>query len=98
MAHTSSVAGTGSTVAVLDTGIDPAIRCCATGRSTVTTTSTTTTDPAEERQQAGHRRGRVPDKSYGHGTFVAGLVGLVAPDAPIMPMRVLDSDGFGNVW
>lgn len=36
------------------------------------------------------------DSSYGHGTFVAGLVRLVAPDAQILPMRVLDSDGVGS--
>ena len=36
------------------------------------------------------------DESYGHGTFVSGTVALVAPDAKIIPMRVLDSDGRGN--
>jgi subtilisin family serine protease len=36
------------------------------------------------------------DESYGHGTFVSGTVALVAPDAKIMPMRTLDSDGRGN--
>ena len=36
------------------------------------------------------------DESYGHGTFVSGTVALVAPDAKIMPMRVLDGDGRGN--
>jgi subtilisin family serine protease len=41
--------------------------------------------------------GRV-DEGYGHGTFVAGIVALVAPDARIMPMRVLDSEGRGNVF
>src|SRR5205085_9351300 len=36
--------------------------------------------------------------SYGHGTHVAGLVALAAPDAQIMPLRVLDADGVGDVW
>ena len=35
---------------------------------------------------------------YGHGTHVAGLVALVAPDARIMPIRVLDTNGVGNAW
>ncbi len=34
----------------------------------------------------------------GHGTFVAGLVSLVAPEAWILPIRVLDSDGNGDMW
>ncbi|HLF24873.1 MAG TPA: S8 family serine peptidase [Anaerolineae bacterium] len=36
------------------------------------------------------------DEGYGHGTHVAGIVHLVAPDASIMPVRVLNSDGRGN--
>jgi hypothetical protein len=32
----------------------------------------------------------------GHGTFVAGLVRLVAPDLVISPYAVLDPDGIGN--
>jgi subtilisin family serine protease len=35
------------------------------------------------------------DEGYGHGTHVAGIVSLVAPDAQIMPLRVQDSDGDG---
>ncbi|HEX8687815.1 MAG TPA: S8 family serine peptidase, partial [Pyrinomonadaceae bacterium] len=35
---------------------------------------------------------------YGHGTHVAGLVALAAPEARIMPLRVLDAQGVGNVW
>jgi len=35
---------------------------------------------------------------YGHGTHVAGLIALVAPEAKIIPVRVLDRYGVGNVW
>lgn len=35
---------------------------------------------------------------YGHGTHVAGLIALVAPEAKIMPVRVLDKYGVGNIW
>ena len=35
---------------------------------------------------------------YGHGTHVAGLIALVAPEAKIIPVRVLDQFGVGNIW
>jgi subtilisin family serine protease len=35
---------------------------------------------------------------WGHGTHVAGLVAMAAPAARIMPLRVLDAEGAGNVW
>ncbi len=38
------------------------------------------------------------DAGWGHGTHVAGLVSLAAPDAAIMPVRVLDRAGLGNGW
>ncbi|MGH8016390.1 MAG: S8 family peptidase, partial [Candidatus Zixiibacteriota bacterium] len=34
--------------------------------------------------------------AYGHGTFVAGIVRLTAPDAHIVSYRVLDTNGIGN--
>jgi subtilisin family serine protease len=40
--------------------------------------------------------GRV-DEVYGHGTHVAGIIRLVAPDAKILPLRVLDADGQGSI-
>jgi thermitase len=36
------------------------------------------------------------DEVVGHGTHVAGIVLMVAPNARIMPLRVLDSDGIGD--
>jgi subtilisin family serine protease len=48
------------------------------------------TDPTE--------MGSVANGAFGHGTHVAGLVAMVAPAARIMPLRVLDPDGFGNAW
>jgi subtilisin family serine protease len=35
---------------------------------------------------------------YGHGTHVAGVIAMVAPESKIMPVRVLDEYGMGNVW
>lgn len=36
------------------------------------------------------------DAGVGHGTFVAGMVLLAAPDATILPIRVVDDEGFGT--
>jgi subtilisin family serine protease len=41
--------------------------------------------------------GRV-DEGTGHGTHVAGLVAAIAPDAMILPVRVLNSDGRGTLF
>jgi thermitase len=38
------------------------------------------------------------DEAVGHGTAVAGLVLSVAPDAMILPIRILDSDGVGTAF
>src|SRR6266545_697912 len=38
------------------------------------------------------------DIAFGHGTHVAGLIALAAPDAKIMPLRILRPDGRGNSW
>ena len=80
--------GAGVTVAVLDSGIDashplfndPAGRVLP-GRDFVDLDD----DPSE-----------VAGGGYGHGTTVAGLVLLAAPDAHILPIRVLDAGGVGT--
>lgn len=82
--------GTGVRVAVLDTGVErthPALagRLLA-GHDFVDDDN----DPSEEGSEA--------DAAFGHGTHVAGLVALTAPDAKIMPLRVLDPGGSGNSW
>jgi subtilisin family serine protease len=38
------------------------------------------------------------DELLGHGTHVAGIVDLVAPSAKIMPLRVLNSEGYGKTF
>ncbi|MFI5404062.1 MAG: S8 family serine peptidase, partial [Planctomycetota bacterium] len=37
-----------------------------------------------------------PDNAVGHGNFVAGMVLLAAPDARILPVRVMDDEGYGT--
>ncbi len=35
---------------------------------------------------------------YGHGTHVAGIVAQTAPGAKIMPIRILNTEGVGELW
>jgi thermitase len=42
--------------------------------------------------------GEIGQGAYGHGTHVTGLLALVAPEAKIIPLRVLDKNGIGNIW
>ncbi len=88
-AHTLSV-GSSVTVAVLDTGVDSAHPALA-GRL-VPGFDFVDFDAAPD------EAGTVGDRGFGHGTHVASLVAQVAPGARIMPVRVLDAQGVGNVW
>jgi subtilisin family serine protease len=89
-AHTFT-RGAGITVAVLDTGVEAAHPALAgrlvPGFDFVDMDS----DPSEVGNHTVH-------PVFGHGTHVAGLVALAAPEARIMPVRVLDPDGIGNIW
>lgn len=82
--------GNGVRVAVLDTGVDlthPVLQGrLLPGYDFVDGDA----DPSEA--------GSPLDVAFGHGTHVAGLIALVAPAAQIVPMRVLDVRGEGNVW
>jgi thermitase len=73
-------------VAVIDTGIDtghPAFSGdLAQGHDFLDNDD----DPSEE------GRGRI----FGHGTMVAGVIALLAPEVTIMPLRAFDSDGTGK--
>ncbi|HSV70566.1 MAG TPA: S8 family serine peptidase [Methylibium sp.] len=89
--------GAGVRVAVLDTGVELTHPILAQrlarrlggsvlGRDFVDDDA----DPSEQ--------GTVGDAGYGHGTHVAGLIARVAPQSRIMPVRVLDAAGRGNLW
>jgi subtilisin family serine protease len=90
VAHTVTK-GAGVTVAILDTGVDldhPALAGrLAEGYDFVDADA----EPREEGSAA-------TDAAFGHGTHVAGLVALVAPEAQILPLRTLRPDGSGDLW
>lgn len=82
--------GAGVRIAVLDTGVDFQHEALA-GRLLRGFDFVDYDDnPSEEGTQA--------DAGFGHGTHVAGIVAMVAPDAMILPLRVLDAGGQGNAW
>jgi thermitase len=89
-AHTVS-RGAGITVAVLDTGADLDHPALAGHLVQGIDFVDGDLDPSEEGVYG-------QDIGFGHGTHVAGLVALAAPDAKIMPLRILRPDGRGNSW
>lgn len=89
--------GAGVVVAVLDGGFDATHPVLAgrllPGRDFVDGDA----DPSEFADGIDQDLDGTVDEGYGHGTFVAGLVLAAAPDARILPVRVLDSDARGTV-
>lgn len=91
--------GAGVTVGVVDSGIDAtrpllAARIAAGGFNFINQ-NTDTRDLPDGIDS--NNDGRL-DEMAGHGTFVAGLIARIAPDARLLPVRVLDSDGLTNVF
>jgi len=91
--------GAGTLVAVLDTGVDPfhpllRHRLSMDGLDLISDDSSPweTADGID-----GDGDGDI-DEAAGHGTFVSGLVALVAPAATILPYRVLDDEGHGTTF
>ena len=89
--------GGGTLVAVLDTGVQSAHPALANSFD-VLGYDFVDNDLAPDEETNGLDEdgdGRV-DELFGHGTHVAGIVHLVAPDARLLVLRVLNSDGRGN--
>jgi subtilisin family serine protease len=91
--------GAGVVVAILDTGLDTTHpeftdRVTADGHDFVDNDTT----PAEERNGHDDNANDLVDEAYGHGTYVAGIVGLIAADVEILPIRILDTDGTTTAW
>jgi hypothetical protein len=82
--------GAGVTVAVLDTGASnvPALSGRLLPGWNYVADDADTSDVTTSAGSAG----------VGHGTFVSGLVALVAPQATILPEKVLSSEGYGTSY
>jgi subtilisin family serine protease len=90
--------GQGTTVAVLDTGAQldhPALAPNFEGAKHYDFVDNDR-NPTERAVGLDEDGDGLKDESVGHGTHVAGIVDLVAPSAKIMPLRVLDSEGYGK--
>lgn len=95
-AHARST-GAGIRVAVLDTGVElthPALANRLLKRRNGSVVGRDFVDADNNPSEEGGR----DDLGWGHGTHVAGLIALAAPGAKLMPVRVLDRDGSGNIW
>jgi thermitase len=91
--------GAGVVVAVLDTGVQANHPDLANALSGVRVDFVDNdSDPADTQNGFDDDGDGLIDEAAGHGTHVAGIVHRVAPDAKIMPIRVLNSDGSGDVW
>jgi len=84
--------GSGTVVAVLDNGVDfshPALDGnFASDPYIAYDYVDDDLDPSEE----------PGGDAYGHGTFVSSMIRVVAPDAAILPLRVLDETGQGSIF
>jgi subtilisin family serine protease len=115
-----NVAGSGVTVAVIDTGVDPTNPVLqnllvsgydftrnSKGGSETADVSQSTMGGQAQPAQVNQSTVAVLDQStvavldsqqyaaFGHGTMVAGIVHLVAPQAKIMPLKSFKADGSG---
>jgi subtilisin family serine protease len=81
--------GQGMVVAVLDTGIDASHPLLA---GSIAPGGFNFIEDNDNTDDAG------AGIAVGHGTFVSGLIHLVAPDAGLLPIVVLDGDGVGDGW
>ncbi len=87
--------GSGIKVAVIDTGVDlghPALVNNLAPSSEWRDYVDNDTSPNDE-----PGINLTPGKAYGHGTAVSGIILQIAPKVSILPLRVLDSKGKGNL-
>lgn len=89
--------GAGVKVAVLDTGVDPEHPLLA-GRVRLLTEGRYSLGSRDVARGVDTNGNGLLDEAYGHGTHVAGTIATVAPDAEILAVRVLDSDGVGTAF
>jgi thermitase len=90
--------GSGVVVAVLDTGVQLDHPALASQLGAGYDFVDGDTVPADEGNGLDDDGDELVDETVGHGTHVAGIVLLVAPESQIMPLRVLNSDGVGSAF
>lgn len=95
--HTS-VTGSSVTVAVLDTGFELDHPFLQTRFETGIDFADGDDDPSAVRDGIDSDGDGLTDEAWGHGTFISGVIAQIAPEARILPVRVLDSDGFGESY
>lgn len=86
--------GRGVTVAVIDTGIDVNHPAFA-GRLNLSRARDYVDGDTSPAEVNGGATGA--SAGYGHGTAVAGIITQIAPNATILPLRVLGPDGSGDL-
>ena len=82
--------GAGVVVAVLDTGV-------AANHTSLSGHLLPGYNAIDESQPPDDIQDGVTNAEWGHGTMVAGIIVRLAPDAKILPVRVLNADGSGTV-
>lgn len=87
--------GAGTRVAILDTGLSPVAGLVPVAQYDFVDDDGDAADVGNGLDDDGDG---LVDEAAGHGTHVAGIVHMVAPEAELLAYRVLDSDGRGSVY
>lgn len=96
--HSDKSTGANVTVAVLDTGVQSAHPMLSSHLVAGYDFVDDDADPEEALDGEDTDEDGLIDEAAGHGTHVAGIIRQVVPDVAIMPVRVLDSNGRGNLF